>query len=433
MGIHREATATHRRGPRGGVLAAVAACLLGSALPAGAMGHYAGSEPIPAPRPLAEGETGIAIHCAKILAVDDANRVLNRGTILVRNDKIEYVGARRDTPAGYEVLDVPQAWAFPGFIDLHSHIVGTGDINDMVMPVNPMLSTRPSYRPSNPAMRLACASGVTMIFGIPGSGTSISGFGGLYKTKTDSDYRDSTFKDPAGMKSAYNFNPQRGNGDLGASWCGLSWTVERINDLALGALRQKRDDPALENLERVHTGELPVLIHCASAEGVAGTVRMWKIKYDTNCIVSHGSWDGHKAGYFAAEHGVPVNHGPRVMNFTSMVREGRMVGGAQSYMDQGVPDFSLNTDAPVVPQEELFLQGAMSARLGADSYQMVRALTANPAKSFRIYDRVGSLEAGKDATLVLSSGDPLDPRSRVEFVLIDGEVQYSRARDGQWF
>jgi imidazolonepropionase-like amidohydrolase len=86
-----------------------------------------------------------------------------------------------------------------------------------------------------------------------------------------------------------------------------------------------------------------------------------------------------------------------------------------------------------MPQEELFLQGAVSARLGADPYQMLRACTIQPAKAFGIADRVGSLEPGKDADIVIRNGQPLDPRSRVELVLIDGSVQYDRLRDGQWF
>ena len=130
---------------------------------------------------------------------------------------------------------------------------------------------------------------------------------------------------------------------------------------------------------------------------------------------------------------LPVNHGPRTMNFNSMRREERIQGGAQSFVDAGVPLFSLNTDSPVVPQEELFLQGTMSARLGADDYTMLRAVTANPALSFQIGNRVGSLTEGLDADIVLSNGNPLDPRSRVERVYIDGELQYERERDGQWF
>ena len=383
-------------------------------------------------RSAAAGE-GLAFDCAKILTVDANDRVIDNGTILVEDGRITYVGERRAAPAGFTLVDAAGLWASPGQVDLHSHIVGTGDINDMVMPVNPEMSTRPSYRASNPAIRLACASGVTTIFGIPGSGTSIGGFGGLWKCKTDAKYGETVLRFPGGMKSAFNFNPQRSGGDLGRTWAGLTWTVERTNDMARAVGRGEREAPGLRDLARVLAGELPVLIHCASAEGVAGVVRLWKVREGANCIVSHGSWDGHLAAKFCAENNVPVNHGPRVMNFNSMRREGKVVGGAEAYLAAGVPFFSLNTDAPIVPQEELFLQGTMSARLGAEGPTMLRALTANPALSFQIGHRVGSLTQGRDADIVLSTGNPLDPRSRVERVYIDGELQYERERDGQWF
>ena len=386
------------------------------------------------PRPVQEGELAYAVRCGKVLSMDDADHVFNPGLILLRDGKIEYVGAPLELPDGYELLDFEDAWASPGMVDLHSHIVSDAfDINDMVYPVNPDLSTAPGLVPSNRMQRLACSAGVTTLFGIPGSGTSISGFGVLYKTKTDAGYEDVVLRDPGGMKVAQNYNPQRGGGDVGRTWCGLAWLKEDINDKAVAALEQGREDWELENLMRVHSGELPVIIHCASAEGVANVVRMWKVKYGTNCIVSHGSWDGWKAAPYAAKHGVPVNHGPRTVDFGTFARPGRFVGGAAEYIAAGVPLFSLNTDSPVIPQEELFLQGSMSARFGADSYQMLRALTTHPAQSILVGDRVGSLEPGKDADIVISSGDPIDPRSRVELVLIDGRIQYSRQDDGQWF
>jgi imidazolonepropionase-like amidohydrolase len=74
----------------------------------------------------------------------------------------------------------------------------------------------------------------------------------------------------------------------------------------------------------------------------------------------------------------------------------------------------------------------VSARFGADAYTMLRACTIHPARVFGIADRVGSLEPGKDADIVIRSGDPLDPRARVEMVLIDGAVQYD-ASHGQVF
>jgi imidazolonepropionase-like amidohydrolase len=381
---------------------------------------------------------GTAIRCGKLLTLDDADRVFDPGMVVIEDGRLAYVGAPIELPKGYEHLDAGTLWAWPGLVDLHSHIHagGWGDLNDMVLPTNHDISVRPSVDPWAREITLANAGGVTTLFGIPGSGTSIGGFGVLYKTKTGGGYEDMVLRDPGGMKSAFNYNPQRAGGDLGRTWAGLSWNTEHLNDRVAARARregpEQPDDWATENLQRVHRGELPVLIHCASAEGVAGVVRMWKQRYGTECVVSHGSWDGTRAAAFAAETGTPVNHGPRVMNFLSMVREDRIQGGAAAFVEAGVPLFSLNTDAPVIPQEELFLQGSMSARLGADAYTMVRALTTHPAQSFLVGDRVGSLQVGMDADIVLSSGDPLDPRSRVEVVLIDGEVQYSR-RDGQLF
>ena len=384
--------------------------------------------------PLAEGEHGIAIRCAKVLTVDGEDRVHSPGMVLVRGRRIAYVGPPRDVPAGYETLDLPEAWATPGMIDLHSHIhTGSwGDINDMVLPANPELRASAGLRPSNDSVRRACAGGVTTLFGIPGSGTTLSGFGVLYKTKTRSGFEDTVLADPGGMKVAQSYNPERRAGDLGATRAGLGWILEDVSDKAIAAKEQGRFDLALENLKKVHSRELPVLIHCAGSDGFADAARMWQGKYGTRCVLSHGCFDAHMTAPWIAEIGAPVNAGPRTMDYLT-TRDGAITGTAAKYLAAGAKNLSLNTDSPVMPEEELFLQGSMSARLGADAYTMLRAVTIHPARVFGIDGRVGSLEVGKDADLVLRVGDPLDPRSRVELVIIDGEIQYDRARDGQWF
>jgi len=379
---------------------------------------------------------GTALVVGKLLTLDTTDRVFDPGMVLMREGKIEYVGEPREIPRGYRLVEERMLWAWPGMVDLHSHIHGSGrDLNDMVKPLNPELRATPTFDPFEKRIGVATSYGVTTLFGIPGSGTSISGFGLVYKTKREEpSYDDMVVRDPGGMKVAQNYNPQRGGGDVGNSWCGLAFNLEHLNDRVANLAREGVEIPwQLRNLARVHRVELPVLIHCASAEGVAAVVRMWKVRYGTECVVSHGSWDGWMAAPFAARNDVPVNHGPRTANMMSTRREDRVVGGAAEYTAAGVPNFSLNTDAPVVPQEYLFLQGSMSARLGADAYQMLRAVTANPAASFQLAHRVGSLEVGKDADVVLSSGDPLDPRSRVELVFIDGRLEYSFADDGQIF
>lgn len=381
------------------------------------------------------GSAPIAIRCERLLTMGMDKAIFDPGMLLMSNGKIEYVGSPKEVPAGYRLIEMKDTWVAPGFVDLHSHThtVGWGDTNDMVMPTNAQFSTRSTIVTSNANLRRALAAGVTTLFGIPGSGTSISGFGVLHKTKSNATYEAAVLADPGGMKVAQTHNPERRAGDLGRTRAGLSWLLEELNDRAVVARDEDRFDPALANLVRIQARELPALIHCAGNDGVASTVRMWKGRYDTRCVVSHGSFDGSHVADYVAAMGVPVNHGPRILNFTSGVREGRILNTTQVFLDAGVPDFSLNTDSPVIPQEELFMQGTMSAHFGSNPYQMMQALTLGPARSFGIDDHVGSLEVGKDADVVIWSGDPLDPRNFVEVVLIDGDIQYQRNHDGQWF
>jgi len=383
---------------------------------------------------LAPGEEGYAILAGKVLALDDGDHIYTPGLVLVRGSKIAYVGPQREPPKGYRKLDYPQGTVCPGMIDLHSHVQsgGFGDVNDMVMPVNPEFRASSALRPGNELIRVACAGGITTLFGIPGSGTSMSGFGIVYKTKLHSRFDECVVRNPGGMKIAQAYNPERRAGDLGLTRCGLAWLLEDINHKALGAQREGRFDPALANLERVHAKELPVLIHCAGSDSFPAAARMWHTEFDTNCVLSHGCFDAHMTAPYEVALGVPINAGPRTMDYAT-TRDGAITGTAGVYERAGAKNLSLNTDAPVMPQEELFLQGSMSSRLGANSYQMLRAVTIAPAKVFGLAQRVGSLEPGKDADLVVRNGEPLDPRARVETVLIDGHIEYDLQRDGQWF
>jgi imidazolonepropionase-like amidohydrolase len=384
--------------------------------------------------PLRAGDEGVAIRCGRVLTVDGEDRVHSPGLVLVKNGRIAYVGPDREVPAGYPLEERPELWAAPGMVELHAHVLGSGgDINDMVFPVNADLRVSPGYVPGNRALKLACAGGVTTLFGIPGSGTSIGGFGVVFKSKVrDAPYDTSVVADPGGMKVAQSYNPERRAGDLGATRAGLSWILEQWSEEARVANREGRTEPMLENLQKVHARELPVLIHSAGSDGYPAAARMWHVKYGTRAILSHGCFDAHMTAPWLVEQGVPLNVGPREIDFFS-TRDGAITGTAARYLEAGAKDLSINTDSPVVPQEELFLQGAVAARYGADAYTMLRAVTIAPARVFGLDERVGSLEVGKDADVVLYTGEPLDPRSRVEIVFIDGRVEYDCRQDGQWF
>jgi imidazolonepropionase-like amidohydrolase len=419
---------------------ATAGVLAACAAPGSERGRrgFESTDELPAPptiRPLEPGESGFVVHCGKLLTLDEKARVLSPGMIVVRGRKIEAVGRELKVPEGFVRIDAPKGWVCPGFVDLHTHIHAGGfaDINDSVFPINAELRTSPSIRPGNPALQRAVAGGVTTLFGIPGSGSSVSGFGVLYKSKGPrASYADCVVADPGGMKVAQAYNPQRSAGDFGSTWAGLGWILEDANDRAVAALRQDRADPALENLKKVHAKELPVLIHTAGSDGVSNTIRMWQDHYDVRSILSHGCFDGWKVAEYLGRSGMVANNGPRIIDYLS-AREGTFTGYTAEYIEHGAKDVSLNTDSPIVPQEELSLQGAMAARYGAPAYLMLEGITAAPARSIGAAHRLGSLEAGKDADLLLFSGDPLDPRSRIDWVMIDGAIEYDRVRDGQRF
>jgi len=385
------------------------------------------------PGVLAPADSGglIVVAVGKVVSCDDENHVYSPGMVICEAGRIAYVGPPIET-RGIEQRSFEDSWAVPGFVDLHTHIHGRG-INDMVQAVNPELRAGPTVDiPANRRVRVGMAAGTTTLFGIPGSGTNMGGFGVLYKSKPHVGYEEMVVRDPGGLKVAQDSNPQRRNAsDFGVSRAGQGWNLADVNDRAVSALERDVFDPALEWLKQVHSGELPVLIHTASAEGVVNTARMWRETYETRSILSHGSFDGWKSAPAVAEYGIPVNHGPRTIDFYSS-RNGRINGSAAIY-DRAGDNFSLNTDSGVVAEEEFSLQGAMGARYDGDTYRMLRALTIHPARAFGIDDRVGSLEEDKDPDVVVWTGDPLDPRSCVELVIIDGEVTYDREVDGQWW
>jgi imidazolonepropionase-like amidohydrolase len=375
------------------------------------------------------------VRVDRVITVDDAGQVHQPGQLEFVDGRIDYVGPVREPADGAVPVQV-EGWALPGFVDLHSHIVvdGWGGINDSVLPLNSELSTAPTIVPGNKQIRVACAAGVTTQFLIPGSGSSISGFGVLLKSRLDGGWREALLADPGGVKVAQAYNPERRSGDLGLTRAGLYWLLTHENRRAI-AVRDRgvrsTADRRLADLARVHSKELPVLIHTAGSDGVGHTVRMWAETYDVRSILSHGSFDGYKLAAYAAREGIPVNHGPRT--FDTYSREPGIVPTARIWGESGGPNFSLNTDAPVVEAHELFLQGSTAARQGLDGYATLRALTIHPARSIGIGDRVGSLEVGKDADVVVFSGDPLDPRTRVERVWVDGALQYTRADGRQLF
>jgi imidazolonepropionase-like amidohydrolase len=373
-----------------------------------------------------------AIHLGKIFTC--AGDPISDGTILVSDGKIEAIGARDEIPVpdGYKVIDHSQDFGMPGLIEAHSHVGGSGDLNEMVYQTNPELRNWDQIIPHNDRLKVAIAGGVTTICFIPGSGTNMGGFGVLMKTGPG-DPDDVIIRAPGVLKIAQAGNPERRGGETGSGRMGMNYVIRQQLREGQYYVRQwdafekgEAPKPALnlrlENFKPLFRQEIPVVVHTQQYQVIQSTVRMLHDEMNLKVVIDHGTFDAYKIGRELAERDIPVMAGPR--GFLLDRERGQIVGIVNEYEKRGVQVLGVNTDAPVIPQEELFFQAAMAVRFGWSEERAIRGITIEPAKALMIDDRVGSLEPGKDADIVISTGSILDPRNYVKHVFIDGRSVY---------
>jgi imidazolonepropionase-like amidohydrolase len=385
----------------------------------------------------AEAPAIFAVHADRIFTCADGRTVslVRDGVIVVEGRRIRAVGPRAEValPAGIAIESLGDVWVVPGFIEPHCHIAGTMDINDMSHNANPELRVLESIVPNNPNVKKALAGGITAGLYIPGSGTNMSGFGTIFKMHGDT-LDEVVVRQPGALKIAQAGNPERSAGDLGAGRMGMNWlirwTLER-GRAAKDAKAAGKPVPAdLENLVKLWDENVPVLVHTQIFQVVQATIRM-KDETGLKISIGHGTFDAFLNGALAAERGIPVLLGPRQIHFDR--RQGRIYGCAAEYWKRGVEDIGSNTDSPVVPQEELPYQAAMAVRHGLGDHKSIPGLSCVVARALGVFERIGSISAGKDADFVVWTGDPIDPRSVVLRSYVNGELAYDAVRDGRRF
>jgi len=371
--------------------------------------------------------------------------VINNGIVLVSNEKIEALGPASSIqiPEGYVVIDASDRWVTPGIVEAHAHIGVAGGFNDMVTPINPELKLADSVDPEDISVRKGVTGGVTTVNTMPGSGTNLAGFTVIIKLDP-SDPEKMILREYGAMKMTQAFNPERRAGDLGATRMGMSWYMRQI----LGQAKEyaeawrayergeRKEKPEykleLEKMRKAFNGEMPTIVHTYSGWGVMQTMRMFSDENNLNVIPTHTAYGGYIVGDEAAKRdGVFINIGPRVIEFSRPTYDGRFHGMGAEYNKAGVKELSINTDAVgwssfIAPQEELSFQASMSAHYGLDEREALKAVTINSARALDIDDRVGSLEVGKDADIVIKRGSLLDPATPVDLVLINGRIVYRR-------
>ncbi|MBL8858131.1 MAG: amidohydrolase family protein [Planctomycetes bacterium] len=388
--------------------------------------------------------TGLALKARKALVVGaEGESFVDNALVLVKDGKIESVGPARTTviPPGYEVIDCGTRWIAPGFVDLHCHIAAgsLGDLNDTVYMTNPELHASAAVTPNLPALKLAVAGGVTTVLFIPGSGSNMGGQGILLKTGFTK-FEDMRIRDPGSLKLAQAGNPERWAIGVGRSH--MNWNTRNTFErgLAYATMWERFEQGLGPKPERniqwdifrwLKAKKTQVSTHTQRYQVVLATLTMVRVGFGLDVYIDHGEWFGSKLAAYAEEIGVNAIIGPREVDVPSfsLDTDGAILGIAASYQKNGHTKIGFNTDSPVVPQEELSVQAAVAVRYGFDDSRQdsMRGLTYVPALTAGIAHRVGSLAPGKDADLIVTTGDPLDPRSSVEIVFIEGRRVYDAA------
>ena len=368
---------------------------------------------------------------------------IEKGVILIDGGKITAVGKDLKVPEGAEVIDTAGKIIFPGMIDAHTHL-GIGedglgwegrDYNEMTDPITPHLRAIDAINPLEDGIVNARKNGITTVMTGPGSANVIGGE--CIAIKTYGRVVDEMLiKNPVGIKAAFGENPKRVYTDrkkLPTTRMGTAAVMRKALMAAQDYMLEKESkagnnepfkrDIKNESLVRVLKREIPLKTHAHRADDIMTVLRIAK-EFDINVTLEHCT-EGHLIADKIFETGTPAVVGPTLTGMTKVELKERTFKTPGILSRVGVK-VALMSDHPVIPTENLPIYAALSVKAGMDEEEALKAITINPAEILGIDDRVGSIEEGKDADIVIFDGHPLDIKTNVVKVIINGEIVYKK-------
>lgn len=366
--------------------------------------------------------------------------VIPRGYVWLEGEKIRAVGPEEELPMwDGPSLDAEGGHILPGFVDAHCHLGMFGnalgfeadDGNESTDPCTPQLRAIDAVNPLDRCFEEARQGGVTTVLTGPGSANPIAGQ--FVALKTNGRWVDEAIvKAPAAMKFALGENPKSVYNDRKETPVTRMATAAIIRENLARAVeyRDKQikagEDPdtdmpdfdtKLEALFPVTEGELPAHFHAHRADDIATAMRIAR-EFGLRYVIVHGT-EGHLLADYLAAEGVPVITGPCLGDRSKPELANQTLENPAILARAGVK-VAICTDHPETPIQYLPICAAMAVRAGMEEEEALAAITRNAAEIGGVGDRVGTLTPGKDADVVVTSGHPLDWKSRVEAVFING-------------
>ncbi len=382
----------------------------------------------------------LVIRHAKIFTA--ADKTYERGDIAVENGKIIAVAEKLPAPDYAEIIEADGLFAMPGIVDAHSHVGGFGagdsqDLNEMTCNATPAVESFYAIDSDSKDFPRIIRAGITTSVIAPGSGNVIGGMVCACKSMGRST-TEMCIKNPVALKMALGGNPKGVYGSknqLPMTRMGIAEVI-RSNLFKARDYMQKQQaangapekmppyDQGLENICKVLRREIPIKVHCEQFDMMT-TLRIAE-EFNISFTLDHawGASDFYDE-ICSAKNLVGVIFGPTGVGLLPG-ECGKVDIECLEVLDRRGVTCAIMTDGPIMNPELLVGQAGEAVRLGTPHERVLRMLTINPAKIAGLDDRIGSLEPGKDADIVLFKGIPaLDVAARCVRTIINGETVYA--------
>ncbi len=363
--------------------------------------------------------------------------IFESGCMEVKDGRIAYVG--EEEKAG-EAVDLKGKWVLPGFVDAHCHVgmwengmADEGDDgNEATDPVTPHLRAIDAINPLDQSFREALEAGVTTVVTGPGSANVIGGRFVALKTHGRR-VEDMIVKEPQALKIALGENPKRVYKDQEKAPATRMATAALLREAFVEAQEYQRKlelgkadpeklpdrDLKMETLVLALERKIPVKAHAHRADDIMTALRIAR-EFGLDMTIEHCTEGALILDILKEEH-ARVILGPIICD-RGKVELRHLSDGNPALFEKAGIKFALMTDHPVTPIQYLPLCALVAVRQGLSEEAALRAITIHGAEMAGIADRVGSLKVGKDADFTVFSGHPLDFRTKVIAVYVNGKL-----------
>ena len=388
----------------------------------------------------------LVLRGGRILTVSHAE--IEEGMILIHKGKITKVGKEFRIPDKAKVFDAKNSWILPGLIESHSTLGARSryegsNADEVSDPNTAQLKIIDGVNPFNKNFKYTRMAGITSGMLTPGRQNVIGGQTAVVKFRGKT-VSEMVLRDPAGLKFSLGEGPKTTYGSKGRLPSTRMGSAYVIRNALLGAedyihqwdnyaknkeedkdAKTPKKDLRLEPLAKVRKGELTAFFECYRVDDILTALRIIDEFGLKGVLV--GCTEGHKVAEEIAKRKIPVivspfGVGPRRMETQEVTLQNAAVlaSAGVKVIIKGEEAFGVGTI------RELPLLAAFAIKGGLDRNLALRAITLNAAEVLGVADRIGSIETGKDADLVVFSGDPFHYRTVVKSVFIDGESVYER-------